>query len=451
MYIATCRMLTFFTAYNILLYYYAIIIHALPLHKSQSRRLFLQTSGAVSGYGVILKDYSFESSSLPFPSLAYEMEGDDENWNDGNDNEYTIALPMERCEGGANCIRFVIMDGDGCAPLYVRAIVDTGSPYMIVSAEEMRDREELQQEINDGEKVCLPLAPSVSPTVDVYGSVQGRIDFRTANDVQFRDTQLKLQSDSSLMFGVLDEQLSREAGGNLIGLIRDWNSNYTRYDNRSRKDNGKVDVQPSILDQLIISIPNKISTKHLKISSFMIDSGNKKLLLSTCSLINKARSMTKSRDSINRMIMPLIDLRSPPWGDFIDHYACLVNDLYVNGISVEKKGLIANNKSICVVFDTGLSGCLFSQQLWDDVFSKPGDLENLTSVQVNVKAIDRKSIVRVFADNYTAGPMFYVKPVSLDWFDNDVTSPYIVVVGQAFLADSSLTIDIDDRQLMLQT
>ena len=40
---------------------------------------------------------------------------------------------------------------------------------------------------------------------------------------------------------------------------------------------------------------------------------------------------------------------------------------------------------------------------------------------------------------------FFAQPIDLDWFDADNRSPYVIIVGQTFLRQLCLTIDINER------
>ena len=46
---------------------------------------------------------------------------------------------------------------------------------------------------------------------------------------------------------------------------------------------------------------------------------------------------------------------------------------------------------------------------------------------------------------------FYVQPIDLDWFDGEQYSPYVIVLGQTFLARGALTIDMNERMATFST
>jgi hypothetical protein len=47
--------------------------------------------------------------------------------------------------------------------------------------------------------------------------------------------------------------------------------------------------------------------------------------------------------------------------------------------------------------------------------------------------------------NLEVDPRFYVKPIDLDWFDDEQNAPYVIILGQTFLSRGALTIDLDER------
>ena len=421
---------------------YSLIYARICSSKAKTSGLFAQTTHIPNRRSfhrsILLNSLSFSSFlSQPEPVVALDSESNNKK------PFYKAVLPLERV-GGCNCIRCVLTSSNSSEDnLYIRAIVDTGSPYLILPS---RDLSFISNE-ND-----FPLVPSFPPTKDVYGSIGGYIDWRSATSAQFpRDPSIVSyniydKKESDFVFGVMDDKLSEEAGGALIGLIRNWND--------LSYESGKVQPRPSLLQQLRVmsvneSVDEDLPYKDMRsqndfelISSFTIDSLNQKLVLSTLSQISEDEAKA----------MPLIDLRMPPWGDFVDHYACLVNELYINSIPVKQKLFndLSNSRSICVVFDTGLTGCLLSQPLWDHIKMNTGlSMSEIESIWINVQSSSKDSIVQLRGNSRDIPRgMFYVQPISLDWFDDETISPYVIVIGQAFLGFGALTVDIDDRKVM---
>jgi hypothetical protein len=181
----------------------------------------------------------------------------------------------------------------------------------------------------------------------------------------------------------------------------------------------------------------------------------KELTLSTGSLIDREDK-----------VMPLVDLR--PYGDFVDHYAVLVDSITIDGIEISARSLKEVSGStverpIVAVFDTGLTGCLLKSPMWGlvqsimlkDAKERPTETiqqYRFQSVDVFVKEASRKgqsaklkSMCKIGSSVDFDPRWFYVDPIELDWFDDEVTSPYVIVLGQTFMRRGALTIDMDER------
>jgi len=131
----------------------------------------------------------------------------------------------------------------------------------------------------------------------------------------------------------------------------------------------------------------------------------------------------------------------------------------LNGIEFTVDSLsstLGKKRSIVAVFDSGLTGCLFTQPLWDDLQKNGANLNNVTAIDVGVDTEKRnthseKPELHIFRTSTEMNPFFNLDRISLDWFDDEVTCPYVVVLGQTFLIQGSLTIDIDDRRAIFRT
>lgn len=324
------------------------------------------------------------------------------------------------------------------------------------------------------------LASSEFPaTEEIYGSVKGQIDWKLAN-YKFRDPRLQISrqreqissdsssdstSDSSSVsssdsdtttkdtygrgiVGVLDDDLTTEATGGLdreqyalLGLIRNNNPN---------ADNSRFpDPRPTFFEQERL--------EERDIQSFSINGPERELSFSTTTLIS-------SEDQI----MKLIDLR--PYGDFVDHYTVLVDSVTFDGVTVNSKDLQKASGSsverpIVGVFDTGLTGSLLTRPFWDVMqqimFWTDSNAQNTAdyahtfySASVSVKSFaeNKKASFdatttnsRIQSGAVENPKMFYIDPIDLDWFDDENTCPYVIVLGQTFLSKGMLTIDMERR------
>jgi len=264
---------------------------------------------------------------------------------------------------------------------------------------------------------------SYDSTEEIYGSQKGNIAWKESY-VRIRDERIS----NNIVLGVLDNELTKEAGGPLLGLVK-----------RSNSQSEKIQLRPTFFEQCGGSGKNCIS-------SFMIDSPNRELLLAS------ERSLIPLEANA---VIPLVDLR--PLGDFVEHYACRVQRIILNGkeFTADGIGLNLNQKrSIVAVFDSGLTGCLFTQPLWDDLQKSGLDLSIVKAVDIGVLTERRGqegSDLYNFRTDKEMNPFFNLSPISLDWFDDEDTCPYVVVLGQTFLMQGSLTVDIDDRRALFTT
>ena len=448
---------------------------------------------------------------------------------------WKVTLPLERCSGGTNCIRISVpgnvIENYGqkrSFSVYIdsykqtkwipkkvyRTIIDTGSPYLVLPSSSndddvfRNDYEALsllepvtsfsgnpQQSskvrglFDTIQTVLIPppttqdlgLAPYelessiYAPTEEIYGSQSGMISWRQSS-ISFRDVRLVPYSPSNgvgkVVLGVLDKQLTLESGGPLLGLVK-----------RSNNLSSKVQLRPTFLDQVLISPPTENSNMDSRtISCFQIDSPNRTLTFLSRPYYSVKENVNNPSSLIPisaENVLPMIDLR--PLGDFVEHYTCRVSKLVFNGMDWEERVVvtpqsIARSKArdIVVVFDTGLTGCLLTQELWDilkaqttkktDGVVESLDPDSISSVQVFIRGlpsiarstIGQKStrtnkmvdgkLFEIQSDR-SCNPFFNVSPISLDWFDDEESAPHVVVLGQTFLIQGCLTIDIDNRKL----
>lgn len=396
------------------------------------RRIFLSLTSS-SVISTISSDTSPSSSSAQQPN---------DLWYDDD----SITVPLEKCSGGRYCLRITISYDPVVSRLdqslsYVpykvfKLAIDTGSPYLVIS-----DGSEFASFVNEMDssiqysfnllsslsrklafldrEISFVLADSgYQPTIDIYGSQSGIISWKQSS-IQISKSNIL----TNIVLGVLDAQLAEESGGSLFGLVK----------NQNKAPTEKVQPRPTLLDQL--GFENKT------ISSFQIDGPGKLLTLSRKSMIP-----TNARN-----VMHLFDLR--PLGDFVDHYAIEIKELKFNDISFTPDSIYNDigskiKRKIVAVFDTGLTGCLLTSTLWDDLSHNGLSLKDIESITISTHTISKATFQ--FNTCRTDNPYFYVRPINLDWFTDEDTCPYVVVLGQTFLNDGVLTIDIDERKLCFE-
>ena len=359
----------------------------------------------------------------------------------------SCTLPLEPASGGTFCVRCTVFGIDPNSFQVYRTIVDTGSPYLVLpynSNDGGRTKRQRFSKVKKDYDDDLLSPSEFQSTSEIYGAVSGQIDWKLAR-YSFRDPQLQIRQYNSQeitsagVLGVLDEALTNEATGGgtyqpygLLGLIQNSNPNAdrTRF----------PDPRPTFLEQECI-ITGGSSKEYNQIKSFCMNAPLRELTFSTESLI---------QDQSNAM--QLFDLRK--YGDFVDHYAVKVESISIDGLTLPTRGI---KRPIVAVFDSGLTGALLIRPFWDfvqknyatNLMDNAKDGRYFESVSVTTKEMGGK--VCNMTSNVEDDPRkFYVDPIDLDWFDDETTAPYVIILGQTFLSQGALTIDLDKRLLTFQ-
>ena len=412
-----------------------------------------------------------------------------------------VELPLEASPGGTSSMRVTLMgkettvsprrkkyNGQGIRMVpyqVVRVVVDTGSPYLVVADGAatncviasgfipVGDEDAFQNNMFDAllssfseddeeDTTAFEFMQSdYGPTEEIYGSQAGQILWKSAS-AKFRDPKLLASADGQVVLGVLDEALAAESGGPLLGLVK-----------RSNGVSTKIQRRPTLLEQMRIASPDDPKMLN-EVASFRLDYPNKALTLSSQPMIPPTE-LTKAFN--------LVDLR--PLGDFVEHYACLVEEVVFDGMSYTSESLASRDeprkrgigrrkrRDIVAVFDSGLTGCLLIQPFYDRLVDGEGlDPSKFSSVDVKIKPYSSENNGKRMGSNGRRGKkqgnssnsqqlctissskdtnkLYYVAPISLDWFDDEDSAPYVIVLGQTFLTQGVLTVDIDDRKAAFQ-
>lgn len=317
---------------------------------------------------------------------------------------WKIELPLDECAGGSYCVRMNVQGSSGTR-IY-RAAVDTGSPYLVLSGD--RDILSKTQEPKDKQQPFVLSDSAYPATEEIYGSESGFLDWKEAQ-VTFRSTP-RLISDKTTL-AMMDDQLEVEAGGTLLGLVK----------------------HPNPPRQLEFYRPTWLQQVRFKdgssVKSFSID--QEKLVLSNQSLLTSKQPQ-----------IPLVDLR--PLGDFIEHYCFAVKEIDLGGgftVTSSKLG----GRPIVAVLDTGLTGCLLTQPFWNALTEEMNiDPRRIRQATVRATTSSKRSVVD-FTSGRGFNNLFYIVPISLDWFLDEAKAPYLIVLGQTFLSQGKLTVDMEDR------
>jgi hypothetical protein len=116
-----------------------------------------------------------------------QKSGDTEN----NAEPITVTLPLEPASGGTFSVRIRLLPFEEGArndePFHLyRAIVDTGSPYLVLPSSGSSKR----YARNDDRAATWLSDSNYTPTEEVYGSVKGLINWKYAR-YAFRDPPLR--------------------------------------------------------------------------------------------------------------------------------------------------------------------------------------------------------------------------------------------------------------------
>ena len=469
-------------------------------HMTCSRRQYLS---ATAGASVTASSSLVFWSS--FPSLGRSLVPAD-------DEGIQVDLPLEATPGGTCSVRITLMGKEtilgagrkkynggqgiqGVPYQVIRMVVDTGSPYLVVADGASGggnscviasgfipagDAASYQNNLydallssfsedddEDAINNSFEFEPSeYLPTEEIYGSQAGQTAWKSTS-AKFRDPRLVSASPSGrVILGVLDEALVAESGGPLLGLVK-----------RSNAISTKIQRRPTFLEQIMIASPDD-PAKLSEVASFRLNYPNKSLTLSTQPMLSSADRNIPTSTSFN-----LIDLR--PLGDFVEHYACLVEEVVFDGVAYNSQTLASREgakrkgtgrrkkRDIVAVFDSGLSGCLLIKPFYDRLVEGEGlDPSKFSSVEVRIKpcagerggnkkkSSSKRSSTKgesfdaplcTISSSKDSNRLFYVDPISLDWFDDEETAPFVIVLGQTFLSQGCLTVDIDDRRAAFHT
>lgn len=341
-----------------------------------------------------------------------------------------LRLPLQTTPGGV-LTTGVFIDGEP-----FRLIVDTGSPYLVVALDDC-----------DTQPPRLSAYGCASPgqfdksglpgTAEQYGALPGRMEW-LKGDVTFGDTEvmadeagnlalrLRLRdagrTGGRLVFGGADRKVMSQSGGALLGLIR-------RVNNDAISTIPAADLRPTALAQL-------------GLSSFCLDASQCMLTLSSEELIRAEADALR-----------LLDPR--PYGDGVEHLCCRVDG---DGLVIDGK-LRRTRRPVLCVFDSGLTGCVLSQALVEEL-----ELEGLITSADGRMAVQSLQLALctergrkvVLQSSTRDSALFYAQAIRLGWFADRINGkcedgqcgPHVVAVGQCVLGRGAFTVDSSTRRAL---
>ena len=357
----------------------------------------------------------------------------------------SINLPLQPSGGGV-LTTGIFIDGEP-----FRLIIDTGSPYLIVPQELDCDAQPPKLSAYGCAAVGQFRASGKPPTTEQYGTKPGRVAW-LKGDLEFGESEMLGEREAdgqfmmrvrfvdagrlggSVVFGAADRVVMGQSVGALLGLIRNTNSN------PALSTIPVNDLRPTALEQF-------------NLCSFRLNAPKLLLTLSTAPLI-------KPTDDALQLLDPRL------YGDGVEHICCRVDgdEIVLDGRRY------ASKRPVFCVFDSGLTGCVLSKSLVDELglggnvngarvtTSTPsasaaasatglggGGEREVRSLSCALRTESGKRIT--LGSSITSSPkLFYVQTVALNWFVDRENGPHVVALGQCVLGKGTLTVDGPQRR-----
>mmetsp|Transcript_11671 Transcript_11671/g.28326 ORF Transcript_11671/g.28326 Transcript_11671/m.28326 type:complete len:452 (+) Transcript_11671:119-1474(+) len=339
-----------------------------------------------------------------------------------DDSRETITIPLQWVP---RLSAYVVLYSVGGAERFA-AIVDTGSPFLVVP-----------HYCNRQTYGCFDPSQSrasgLAPTVERFDNNQGMVEWRVA-PFSFVNAQGSMMGPPEMIFGVLSESLMDGPGGVFLGLIRDTDSW----------------IRPSFLGQTNVQAM-KLGLKRTS------DGGNnrdgKTLTLYTQSPLQ----LNNNNNNNDPNVISLTRDLNRKYGAPVIHYTIRATEFRANGNNVLQQQLEheqqkSNTKRkqqqqlpIYVILDTGVTGMVVSQELWDWRYAaarrnKEKSLWGHVSLELRT---DQGQVVELSAQNPVTTPLG-----SAPWpkFRN---KGHLVVAGLAFLDGHDILIDMEQQKVQI--
>jgi hypothetical protein len=273
------------------------------------------------------------------------------------------------------------------------AILDTGSPFLMVPGY-----------CDESKWGCYRPESSkpsgLSSTYERFDNNEGEVEWRVA-PFAFVGATGSMVGPQEMTFGVLSESLMNGPGGVFFGLVRDTDDK----------------IRPSFLGQT-------------SVRAFAVDlaSEQKGLTLATKSLINAGGDYILLVKDLNRK-----------YGDPTIHYTAKAKAIQANG-----RPVAADGKPIYVIFDTGVTGMVVTQELLNEryITARKNRERNLWGdVEVSFRTKQGKTVT-INAKKPLTTPFGEQPP----W---PGFNGHLIVLGLSFLDGYKMTVDIDDQKLWI--
>lgn len=392
------------------------------LDDEQSRRSFLEWTVKLSSPLLVATDNENGTSNndnnkdkdTSSPSTYYNESSNNSHAPPPHDDNHRAAeevtIPLRWISSlNAYVLYFGLFDYE---PEKFGAILDTGSPFLTVPSY-----------CNRSKWGCyrpeLTTDSGYSNTIERFDNNEGTVVWRKSrfSFVDASGSLMGLNKDGNAVFGVLDEQLMGGSGGVFFGLIRDtekW-------------------IRPSLLGQLgVTSFKIDLKDKSRYDDEYSEEEGK-----------FKDKSLTLATKPMIRGLgyIPLVTDLNRKYKDPVGHYTTIADKIMVNGNLLQPTKF--KNKPTYVIFDTGVTGMVVSQELFEDRYtmSRLNREKSLwPSVEISFLTKEGKSVT-----------LRALKPITTPLAEKPWPgfNANLIVMGLAFLDNHTITIDIDDRKLQI--
>lgn len=307
-------------------------------------------------------------------------------------NPDSIRLPLRFLPVGGCWALKVTLSNNKNQEFSYYGIVDTGSPFLTCP----------DQATEFAQSTKYPTSS------EQYGESRGDMVWKQVSEVTL--AQLILQS--SIVLGVASPTVMREAGGIFVGLVE------------------QDDNRPTVLQQF-------------GYRCFSIHFSNNP----TPSLVLDRHSILSEDDPD---AMKMVNLNE--FGPDLYHYAVSCDELVLNfrnAVTGDVSTLVIPTSSltrpVVVVLDTGLTGCIFSDSLNNELQERQlwRHEDDFVGAQVQLPTLGgTTSVVLPSAETYWSFSSF-----RLPWFDDKDRHPHIIALGNTFwVSTSSLLVDPISRR-----
>ena len=289
-----------------------------------------------------------------------------------------------------------------------RAVLDTGSPFLMIPGSCSANTR-----ATSGCYKKQGMPSGYATTNERFDGFEGKMEWRVAPFSFVNATGSMIRSSPELVFGVVDDDIMSGPGGVFFGLIKntdDW-------------------IRPSFLSQT-------------DVTSMVIDLRTDKNQDISPSLTLSTKPLLSSNKWSDYDYIPMTNDLRRKYGDPVQHYTVKAQSIIIDG----KPLIPTNRKPIYVIFDTGVTGMVVSQQLFDQRYKEARERKEKRLWGGTVELLfetNNKQIKSIVATKPLTTPF---DPAE-NW---KKFNRHVIVIGLSFLDSNKMTIDIDDGRLWVE-